>query len=142
MLQRAVTSRSTSDSKRHEFYESTLDTWCIAAAVVVVQSLLFQQFMTKRSCEHTAHDAKLASYRVIYHILPQPKYAWWQIINLVLPDAPALTAAILSIVRGDLVILAHVHAHVEEVLETVLLRNPLCGFALGWNGDSQLVFTL
>ena len=131
MLQRAVTSRSTGDAKDHEFYESTLDTRCIAPAEVVVQSLLFQQSMIKRSCPHTVHDGKLASYRVIYHILPQPKCAWWQIINLVLPDAPALTAAILSIVRGDLVVLAHVHAHIEEVLETVLLRNPLRGLALG-----------
>ena len=40
-------------------------------------------------------------------------------------DAPSLTAAVLAIVRGRLEVLAHVHAHVHEVLEAVLLRNPL-----------------
>jgi hypothetical protein len=55
------------------------------------------------------------------------------IANLDLPDAPSLTSTILSIVRSDLVVLIHVHAHVEEVLETVLLGNPLWRLAVGWS---------
>jgi hypothetical protein len=55
------------------------------------------------------------------------------IANLDLPDAPSLTSTILSIVRSGLVVLVHVHAHVEEVLETVLLRNPLWRLAVGWS---------
>ena len=45
-------------------------------------------------------------------------------------DAPHLTPAILAVVRGRLVVLAHVHAHVVEIVEAPLLRDPLRGLAV------------
>ena len=50
--------------------------------------------------------------------------------QLKLLDAPSLTPAILAVVRCHLVVLAHVYAHVVEVVEAPLLRNPLRGLAV------------
>lgn len=45
-------------------------------------------------------------------------------------DAPSLTPAVLAVVRSRLVVLAHVYAHVVEVVEAPLLRDPLRGLAV------------
>ena len=50
--------------------------------------------------------------------------------RLKLLDAPNLTPAVLAVVRGHLVVLVHVDAHVVEVMEAPLLRNPLRGLAV------------
>jgi hypothetical protein len=45
-------------------------------------------------------------------------------------DAPSLATAILAVVRGHLGVLVHVVAHVVEVVEAPLLRDPLRGLAV------------
>ena len=50
--------------------------------------------------------------------------------HLKLLDAQSLTPAILAVVRCHLVVLAHVYAHVVEVVEAPLLRDPLRGLAV------------
>ena len=58
--------------------------------------------------------------------------------HLKLLDAPSLTPAILAVVCGRLIVLAHVHAHVVEVVEAPLLRDPLRGLAVFCDQTEQI----
>lgn len=68
----------------------------------------------------------------MYHVLPQaPAHTSAnRHRQSKLLDAPNLTPAVLAVVRGHLVVLVHVDAHVVEVMEAPLLRNPLRGLAV------------
>jgi hypothetical protein len=52
--------------------------------------------------------------------------------DLKLLDVPGLTPTI-AVVRPAYILLVHIDAHVPEVLEAVVHRNPLCGLALAYN---------
>lgn len=49
--------------------------------------------------------------------------------NLELLDVPLLTTTI-AIIRPAYILLVHINAHVEEVLETVVHGHPLRGLAM------------
>ena len=55
-------------------------------------------------------------------------------------DAPSLATAILAVVRGHFGVLVHVIAHVVEVVEAPLLRDPLRGLAVLCNRQSSSAF--
>jgi len=90
---------------------------------------------------HNHHvNAESASYRIIHHILLYTvEYApTSRDRQLELLDTPSLTSAILAVVCGRLVVLAHVHTHVVEVVEAPLLRDPLRGLAVFCDQTEQI----